>query len=591
MASKFIKQLATALLLLVCYTASAQSNIVWSVLLERANKPTVVAGTFSSEITKPVLLNKTIDGIKVSTSVTLVNGQVRYVITASSNHPDSCFLSLQANYKEGALYTYLGEETKEEIYRESPHNPKNIGFGSIKMQDLPVIAVKTGNVSVVALNDSPVFYDNFTTQHVDPDHKEAKLSSGDDGKTITPIPAALYAGSYYHKINTGKPHVFNGIIFKSTANDVNNLRKDILFAIAKRWNNITDRLGATSWASNYMLLRKNETGFSTYWVVPGIKYSNKEYTRDSFWQSFVLPAKYAAECYKHESASQQHGSDRPLFTMIWAYRTKLDGGMPDMAGAQKSLDYIDAHIRDGKFYAYDGAGLKNFQYWMDVVAFDEDDVITANQGLMIVALMSAEKLGLHPKASVDLAIKQYRGMFNAKGGYFPVSEKKDYPAVDPLMGDLLSQVFFDKPLLSDEMVAAHFNTIVKIAKTQYGYKDICLPNGDFAPMSAYQVKDFKPVNPGAPGTYQAGGSWFLYDMQFLMDSYLHKVPGAKKELLWRGALDFKLGGTYFEFINTSTGEPNKPNQGWNAAVYGIWKKLMNKGLADSSLLDAVNQVK
>jgi hypothetical protein len=29
----------------------------------------------------------------------------------------------------------------------------------------------------------------------------------------------------------------------------------------------------------------------------------------------------------------------------------------------------------------------------------------------------------------------------------------------------------------------------------------------------------------------------------------------------------------------------------NAAVYGIWEKLMAKGLADNSLLNAVNQVK
>jgi hypothetical protein len=228
-----------------------------------------------------------------------------------------------------------------------------------------------------------------------------------------------------------------------------------------------------------------------------------------------------------------------------------------------------------------------------VAAFDLDDVITANQGLMAVALMSAEGLGLHPKTSSELAIKNYQAMFNTKGGYFPISEKKDLPVVDALMGDLLAQVFFNKKLLSDEVVTTHFNTIEKIAKTPYGYKVVCLPNGDYAPANAYYAKDFEadPSIGLGPGNYQAGGSWFLYDMIFLMDSYLHKAPGAKAELLWRGALDFKLGGTYFEYINTVSGAPNKPNQGWNAAVYGIWKKLMAKGLADNSLLNAINQVK
>jgi hypothetical protein len=307
----------------------------------------------------------------------------------------------------------------------------------------------------------------------------------------------------------------------------------------------------------------------------------------------VLPPKYDAECYKHESVSQQRGSDRPLFAMIWAYRIKLNGGTPDMAGAQKSLDYIDVHIKDGKFYANDNSRLKNFQYWLDVMAFDTDDVITANQGLMAVALMAAEGLGLHPKTSSAVAIKNYQALFNTKGGYFPISEKKDMPVVDALMGDLLAQVFFNKPLLSDDMVKTHFNTIEKIAKTKYGYKVVCMPNGDYAPAEAYYAKDFQadPSIGQGPGNYQAGGSWFLYDMIFLMDSYLHKVPGAKEALLWRGSLDFKLGGTYFEYINTVTGEPNKPNQGWNAAIYGMWKKLMAKGLADNSLLNAVNQVK
>jgi hypothetical protein len=591
MISKIIKHAVVALLVCVSCTAMAQSNITWSVLLERANKPPVVAGTFSA-VTKPIAITNTIDGIKISTVVKNVNGQTQFWITATSDQPDSCYLSLKANYQSGAIYTYLGEEKKAEIYRESPHNPTNASFVGIAMQDLPMIAIKDAAEFTIAINDSPIFYDNYTVQAINPETKEATLSSGDNGKTITPIAANLKIHPYYHVIKAGKPHVFNGIIVKSTASNVSNLRKDVLFAIAKRWNNITDRLGATSWASNYMLLRKNETGFSDYWVVPGIKYSNKEYTRDSFWQTMVLPAQYDAECYKHESVSQQRGSDRPLFTMIWAYRTKLNGGKVDMVAAQKSLDYIDAHIKDGKFYSNDNPKLKNFQYWLDVAAFDLDDVITANQGLMAVALMSAERLGLHPKTASAIAIKNYQAMFNVKGGYFPISEKKDMPVVDALMGDLLAQVFFDKKLLSDEVVKTHFNTMKKIAKTPYGYKVVCLPNGDYAPPEAYFAKDFQadPSIGLGPGNYQAGGSWFLYDMIFLMDSYLHKVPGAKDELIWRGSLDFKLGGTYFEYINTASGEPFKPNQGWNASIYGMWKKLMAKGLVDDSLLKAINQL-
>ncbi len=78
-------------------------------------------------------------------------------------------------------------------------------------------------------------------------------------------------------------------------------------------------------------------------------------------------------------------------------------------------------------------------------------------------------------------------------------------------------------------------------------------------------------------------------MTCLIDCYLHGAPGALDVITWRGALDFKLGGTYFEFVNTVTGKPEKPNQGWNAAVYAIWNKLMKQGRADHSLLEAIDK--
>lgn len=307
----------------------------------------------------------------------------------------------------------------------------------------------------------------------------------------------------------------------------------------------------------------------------------------------ILPATFDAECYKNEAVAQTRGAERQLFALIWAYRTLLNKGEPDLAAAKKSLAYIEEHVRDGKFYSNDDPAKKDFQSWYDAVAFDTDDVITYNQGLLCVALLAAEKLHLNPKTSSAKAIQRYQAMFNKTGGYFPVSEKKDLPAVDALVGDVLSQVFFGKMLLSSESVGEHFNAILKFAKTPYGYKVTSLPNGDFPAPTAFHASNY-PVDPSlgrGAGNYQYSGSWFLYDMLFLTDSYLHKVPGALNELIWRGTLDFKLGGTYFEYINTVSGKPEKANQGWNAAVYAIWNKLIENGKADRTLYDAIDQVK
>lgn len=304
----------------------------------------------------------------------------------------------------------------------------------------------------------------------------------------------------------------------------------------------------------------------------------------------VLPKNFEAQCYQNESVDQTPGAERPLFALIWAYRILLNGGQPNLAAAQKSLDYIEVHTRNAKYYSTNDAKKKNFQSWYDLVAFEEDDVVTYNQGLLAVALLAAEKMGLKKTTSANKAVEMYKNMFNKKGGYYPLSEKKNLISVDAFAGDLLAQLFFNKPLLPQKDLQAAFHTIKSKLKKPYGFKITALPNGNYAPANNYDIAGFK-VDVGEEegvGNYQWGGSWYLYDMIFLIDAYLHKAPGALDEILWRGSLDFKLGGTYFEYLNTVTGKPRKANQGWNAAVYAIWQKLIDKGLADDKLFRVID---
>lgn len=586
--------LITLLISTVGYSQGASTHVKWTLILEKKGQAPAELCSFNEETIFPLGLKENVNGISITIDIVRKESQILFKATAKSAHLDSCYFSLKANYASGSAYSYLGEENKQEIFRQSPHNPLIHSFGDLAKQDIPMIAIKDGSGFFVAINDAPAFYDNYNVQEFNPEQKTALLSSGDNGKVIGKAPKYVRINAYYHHTNKKQPHTFNGIIFKSGASNLNNLRKDVLFAITKRWGNkIADRFGATSFASNYMLLRKNETKNSKYWVVPDILYSNKQYSRDAFWQSMILPKEFDAECYRNEAVAQSRGAERQLFVLIWAYRTKLNKRKPNIKAAKKSLAYIEEHIKDGKFYSNDDPAKKDFQSWYDAVAFDTDDVITYNQGLLCVALLAAEKLNLKPKTSSAEAIRQYQAMFNKSGGYFPLSTKKDLPAVDALVGDLLSQVFFGKVLLSSESVKQHFNTIYKFAKTPYGYKVTSLPNGDFPPAVAFYASNY-PVDPSlgrGVGNYQYSGSWFLYDMLFLIDSYLHKVPGALDELVWRGTLDFKLGGTYFEYINTVSGKPEKANQGWNAAVYAIWDKLIENGKADQTLYDAIDHIK
>ncbi|MEI6072675.1 MAG: hypothetical protein WCS31_12835 [Verrucomicrobiae bacterium] len=570
-------------------TKSITDGTKWVFQLEQEEGRKTEVGQLESLPVARTKFSREVDEILVTVQIEPRDGMVNFKMEASSESDHRCILSLKSEATNQGLYSYDEKIPSRQVFRQSPHDPVNCDIGALRQQAVPMFAWKTGEGFIVAVNDTPALYDNFTTQTLDPSLGEAVLSSGDTGEITGKAPKSVVIQKHYPELGKGRNLAFNGIIFNSSAGELNELRRDVLFAIARRWGgNATDRLGATAFASNYMLVRRNETGRSRYWVVAGIEYSNKAYTRDSFWQSMVLPVEYAAQCYQNEALSQPVGAERPLFSLIWAYRNQLQGQEVNLVSARKTLDYIEAHSREGWYYSSNDKKLKSFQSWYDLVAFEEDDVISYNQGLYAVALLSAEALGFKLATPPALAIGNYQALFDVQGGYFPLSRKKNLLAVDPLAGDLLAQLFFDKALLPDESVRSHFNRVMAHAKTEYGFKVTCLPDGSYAPTEDYSAKDFK-VNFVEKGDYQWGGSWTLYDMLCLIDCHLHGAPGALAALIWRGTLDFKIGGTYFEHINTVSGRPDKANQGWNAAIYAIWRRLMEQGKVDGSLLNAINE--
>jgi len=79
-------------------------------------------------------------------------------------------------------------------------------------------------------------------------------------------------------------------------------------------------------------------------------------------------------------------------------------------------------------------------------------------------------------------------------------------------------------------------------------------------------------------------------MLFLIDAYLYGIKGAEAEIIWRCSLDYKLGATSYECINTKTGELWKPNMGWNVAIYSFWKQLVNEKKADDKLFKSINKI-
>ena len=258
-------------------------------------------------------------------------------------------------------------------------------------------------------------------------------------------------------------------------------------------------------------LRKNETGKINYWVVPSVEYANTQYCRDAFWISMILPVDIAAECLKSELDSVNHYAEYPLFTILWAYRAKMQKGTIDLSKVQQYVDAVERHAKGGYFYSFDkNDGRLDFQYWGDLIAFDKDDVITYNQGLFVLALNAAQEMGLKIKTDPAKAKQLYQNLYNAKTGFYPISKKKNtIVGPDPLLPDLLSQIYFNRSLLPTDRVLSHYNFLVTHLRTPFGFKSLAQQNGAYLTNEQYDVSNYvSQANKSSlsDGQYLKGGS-------------------------------------------------------------------------------------
>lgn len=481
------------------------------------------------------------------------------------------------------------------------------------MQSVPLVALATAAGVEVAVSDTPAHFENYCSQTYDLQAQRLTLSSGDRGfiwnaadHAFQPAKAEDATDADEHprieahafSLDGAKEHSMDVIILRFPNVALAQFRQQVNLAIARHWSKekIVDLLGATYFGTAYMNLRVNETGQSRCWVVPAIEYANKQYSRDAFWISMMLPSDYSQSCFENEAANDKvfTGAERQLFTLVWAYRNHLNGFAVDRSRFERILRIVEAQAPEGFYCGFTPNTRKIgcWQGWADVIAFDRDDTISNNQGLFVVALLCARALGIQTEVPLQQALDHYRSLFNASLGAYPISLKRTgILAVDPLMGDLLAQVYFRRKLLPTEHVRSHYRTMLEKSRTENGFKIFCAADGAYLPREQYNSREFTAaIGDASAGSYQCGGSWYLYDMQMLMDAYLHGAADAEDQMIWRTKLEFSKGGTTHEHIDTVTGQAFKPNMGWNCGVYGLWKQVMKSGLASDRFFRAIDSL-
>ena len=506
---------------------------------------------------------------------------------AAADHDAEVYFSLNRTDAPSSVLAFTGEVNAREIFRQSPHDVERYHFDMTK-QPVPMGACSVDGGYEVALCDAPYYSDNYTTQEFVPAEHRFSICSGDSGRKPGRQGDVEFV-PYYHKIDKQTEHVFRFLIFFSPAKSLSRLRLDTFRAVVSCFGNGSTLYHAICFATNYMHLRRNETGKSKCWVVAGIEYCNTQYRRDSFWQSMILPAKIDRECYS-ALPEECREAENSLIQVLWAYRLFKRGDEPIWQNVNTALSYIRSCTKDGFFHPQkDNLGRCDFRSWFDLCAHTETDAITYNQGMYATAMHCAWNMGLATEEEYQLSVRAYRSMFIKELGIYPVSREKVALCVDPLVGDLLHRMLFGEHLLPCEDVISHYRTVCARCSTPYGIKVSAELDGSYHPKEFFGIpgylNDYYDTNPSAaPGHYIWGSSYFIYEMLFHIDALLQGASEAEQRIIDRTLLDFSLGSTYFEHIDTVTGEPDKANQGWNAAVYAIWKQLVEEGAVSDRYL-------
>lgn len=588
----------------------------WRLMLHEQGQPEREVIGLPEDLSEEFSFNGSVNGIDMTLRIVPGKGYSSFhAIAIPQKDERKFYLSLQRSFTTETPFNFNGEVRTPEVFRQSPHDVNAWVVTTIAEQAVPVVALRSEKGFDVAISDSPFRYDNYTSQAFDLAQKKVVLSSGDNGSTpglkpdttkqLTPdynaertqVFSPGRVVEYYHPTSPEAPHHFEGIVFHSDAKTIKGLRRDVNKYVAHHFSNgmYTDYFGALSFTTAYMNLRRNESGRSRLWVVPSVEYGNRQYGRDAFWISMMLNPDYSGECFKNELDALDEFAEYPLFALLWAYRSWLAGVDLDEQQLQRYVDAVEKRVRDNNYYSFlESDGRLDFQYWGDLMAFEKDDVVTYNQGLLAVALRAAVKMNLKVKSSFRKATENYRKLYNVELGIYPASLKKnDILGPDPLVGDLLSMIYFGEPLVSDSTVKRHFELLTNVAKTPYGFKINSTSAGEYLSLERYDVDMYvsQMNREDIPeGRYFRGGSYFLYDNLFLIGAYLHGIKGAEDLLRWRTAIDFRIGNTTFETINTKTGEPWKPNMGWNVAIYAIWRKLVDEKKASDQLFRDIDAI-
>ena len=281
----------------------------------------------------------------------------------------------------------------------------------------------------------------------------------------------------------------------------------------------------------------------TPFIVPNMNYAPDMYNRDSFW-SIIATYNKSLNLRIWEQWGKTQNKEGAIGTiitpymgsvevkdneatiewLIWALLNKRRFGVELPAD---KLDKAVAYVLNEFDADRDGRCASHFSLsQIDIRDYEpKTEGLAGNQGLFVVALQTIEALGypIEP-AYLSKAEEIYRGFYDEKRKHLLFDrEYPDIISLTSLVPEFLSLWLFDKPLLTDEMVANHLEQTpilnkvpnaphpelgttapicVRLTKDKKGYAYL---SSDYQPFGEFGKANYK--NGARDGYYYNGGSW------------------------------------------------------------------------------------
>ncbi len=350
-------------------------------------------------------------------------------------------------------------------------------------------------------------------------------------------------------------------------------------------------------------------------VVPSPHYAPGTYMRDSFWTTLALagtPLFAATEApilsaftrtvprtgpqAGHVPVTTRgalYPDESSLLYLVRMYDDAVVYHLPvkNLGVAKLVLHYVRAHqVRDGAWLTT--APQKHGRFtispdtWLDGYLYPQGAVSGYAQGLYVVALEAAQKLGLKVGgAAIAQADRVYRSLYYPKLGYLRWLSTATYKGPDVLVGDALSLLLFNRPLLPAREVAS---TVAHQDWTPYGMADLATKDNAYLPADQFETLELNDkgqvVGVGEPGGwYQNGGGWFLYS--YLAEWAADRQGDTGAHALMARSIDDQVGATpmskEFQLTAAGAGYPypagsspfQRQGYGWNAAYLAFARAL------------------